>query len=135
MTNDSVSLGIGDVLIYFDYGLFDNLSNPLAPAGWDPLAFDPIPSLSLDGLYDALALFALPIGMGETLSGFSVEFDWLGIGDPGNQFFEVYDGIDFDNVLESGLTGTMPVTEPGAGLLMALGLLAALVGRTRRRST
>ena len=58
VTNDSVSLGIGDVLIYFDYGLFDNLSNPLAPAGWDPLAFDPIPSLSLDGLYDALALFA-----------------------------------------------------------------------------
>ncbi|MBN1765568.1 MAG: PEP-CTERM sorting domain-containing protein, partial [Sedimentisphaerales bacterium] len=56
------------------------------------------------------------IAPGETVSGFSVSFDWLGTGVPGAQFYEIIDPDDF-STLDSGYT----VPEPGTTILLCLG--------------
>ena len=99
-------------------GLYDNLSVTTPLADWDEIAINPDASIPDDGFYDAIALVA-GIAPGDTLSGFSVQFDWLGAGTPGNQFFDVVDSGTFD-VLESGETvlASAPVPEPATLWLM-----------------
>lgn len=125
--NDDLPV-VEEFTIFFDVGLYESLSSPAAPATWDPLVIQPDPGLPDDGFYDALALGA-PIGLGETLGGFSVVFDWLGAGTPGEQSFDIVDPFTFAT-LASGVTtpaSSSSVPTPGAFVLMlvALGLLRA----------
>jgi hypothetical protein len=60
------------------------------------------PVLQDAGGYDALAT-NLKIAIGENLTGFSVNFDWLGIGEPGSQYYEIIDPATFGTI-ESGYT-------------------------------
>ena len=104
--------------IWFDYGLFDNLSieTPDPPSGhWSELVAQPEPVLFDDGYYDGLVI-STGIGIGEMVSGFSVSFDWLGVGEPGRQFYEIIDPVTFET-LESGWT----IPEPATILLFGLG--------------
>jgi hypothetical protein len=77
------------------------------------------------------------IAPGATLSGFAIEFEWLGalgaaIG--ASQTFLIYDATTFD-LLESGTTRAakaFPVPEPGTLALIVLGLIVLVAtGRAR----
>jgi len=118
VTNISLTPAVEEFTIWFDYGSFDNLSveTPDPPAGnWDEIVIQPDSVLSDDGYYDALVL-GVGIGIGESVSGFSVSFDWLGAGEPGSQFYEIIDPDTFETI-DSGYT----IPEPGTLLLLVLG--------------
>jgi hypothetical protein len=71
-TNDGAPAAIEGVTVYFDQALYANLSDATAPAGWDPLVFQPDGGLGSDGAYDVLALDpANALTPGQSLAGFS----------------------------------------------------------------
>jgi hypothetical protein len=127
VTNISLTPSIEEFTIWFDYGSFENLSieTPDPPSGdWDELVVQPEPVFEDDGFYDALTL-GTGIGVGQTVSGFSVSFDWLGVGQPGSQFYEIIDPGTFET-LDSGYT----IPEPATLLLLGLG---GMILQTKRR--
>lgn len=121
ISNISLEEDIEEFTIWFDYGLYSSLSVstqlPLSN-DWDEIVWQPEPVIGDSGGYDALAL-GLGIGQGESISGFSVTFDWLGIGAPGSQYYEIIDPVTFGTI-ESGYTVPEPTT---CLLLLAGGLL------------
>jgi hypothetical protein len=125
ITNDTLTSSIEEFTIFFNYGQYDHLIVTMPLAGWDEITADPALILNFpdNGFYDALALSS-GIVPGSTASGFSVSFDWLGIGTPGSQQFAIVDPttlVDLD-------TGTTIITpEPSTVLLLSLGL-AVFVG-------
>lgn len=120
LENTSLFDGVEEFSIFFAPGLYQNLALPAAPTDWSPLVAQPDLSVPDDGFYDALALVA-GIPLGGSLGGFSVRFDYLGVGTPGPQPFQILDPMSFE-VLDSGTTTVVPVPP-------ALGLMAAsLVG-------
>ncbi|MEW8349262.1 MAG: putative Ig domain-containing protein [Candidatus Thiodiazotropha taylori] len=132
--DNQTTSAIEEFTIWFDLGLYDNLLLTGSPTlDWDGLAVQPDPLLPDDGFADWLTFGAM-INPGESLGGFTVEFDWLGSGTPGSQFFEIIDPIDY-SALSSGFTQvatTQPpasVPEPDTWLLMIFGL--ALLGVVR----
>lgn len=139
--------------IYFDIGpnpsapLHNNLQITGTPnADWDDPFFsfvaDPDPFLPDDGFADFSSV-GLAIDPGETLWGFSVAFDYFGLGTPGSQFFTINaeDPSTFAFVeLSSGFTQPL-VTDPPTGVpepaplaLLGFGLLALLRRRQLRLS-
>lgn len=130
--NSAGSFDIEEFTIYFDFDLFENLVVVASPADWDPFVIQTDPGIPDDGFFDALFL-AVPLAVGDMLGGFSVQFDFLGMGTPGSQFFEIVDPNTFD-VLAEGLTmaqDVVPVPEPTTAVLVATGLL--LIGCFSRR--
>jgi hypothetical protein len=136
--DNQTALPIEEFTIWFDLGLYDNLlisGNP--NLDWDGLEIQPDPFLPDDGFADWLT-FSAAINPGEMLGGFSVEFDWLGTGTPGSQFFEIIDPLNY-TALSSGFTQIAPTTpsasvpEPDTWVLMGIGLL--LLGSRRLRNT
>ncbi len=83
----------------------------------------------------AYDVFALGGGIpdGATVSGFSVEFLWLGQGTPGDQSFQIYDPQSFD-LLASGTTSSA-VPEPSAFFVVGIALVSAAWIRRRSRIT
>jgi len=139
LMNDG-SLGAGVPVKWYDItfnsSLYDEPSllivTPDPPASdWDEQIFST--GLLVEPVYDVFALSG-GIAVGGTVSGFSVQFTWLGAGIPGVQSFEVYDPNTFD-LLESGRTqpadGAVP--EPGTLALFLPAFLAAAAGAVRRR--
>ncbi len=92
-------------------------------AAWNELVAQPDPLLHDAGFYDALRKTA-GIPLGGAVSGFAVQFDWLGSGSPGGQPFDIIDPVTFQPVY-SGTT----LPEPGTAAV--LGLLAAASLRRR----
>jgi hypothetical protein len=126
VTNDTLLTDIEEFTVYFDYGLYSNLSVDNQKPNWDGLTVQPDLFLGLPtiGYFDTARLVA-GIAPGGTEGGFQVSFTWLGAGTPGTQFFEVVDPDNF-NVLDSGNTSINSVPEPGTlGLLLfgGIGLL------------
>ena len=117
IANIGLTQGIEEFTIYFDYGSYDNLSvsTPTTPADWDQIVWQVEPVFKDPGGYDALAT-NLNIAVGTSLSGFSVAFDWLGVGQPGSQYYEIIDPVTFGTI-ESGYT----VPEPATCLLLLSG--------------
>ncbi len=126
---------IEEFTIWFDLGVYENLQLTGSPSlDWDGFVAQPDIFLPDDGFADWFALGAL-INPGETLSGFSVSFDYLASGTPGTQFFELIDPLTFDSITDgfTQLKVNNPVPLPGTFALLSLGL--ALVGGLRRRIT
>ncbi len=125
--NDTLAVAIEEFSIYFSHSETENLMFALPDdfSGWSPLVIQPDPAPApLDvGWVDWLDYSGLGIATGDILSGFSVQFDWIGgASGPGSQFFEVFDPIDF-GLLDSGQTVTATVPEPATIPLFLFGLI------------
>jgi len=120
VTNHSLSAGIEEFTIWFDYGLYDNLTIDTAdpPAGdWDEIVWQPDPVVGSDGGYDGLVnVSSLAIKPGQTVNNFSVSFDWLGVDEPGSQYYEIADPNTFE-AIDSGYTtlATLKLLDPNGG--------------------
>lgn len=121
--------------VVFDYLLYTSLETPTSVGSdWDVLSIQPDLALPDDGLFDALALVDAPA----TLTGFTIEFVWLGDGVPGSQPFAIYDS-SFATI-ESGLTVAAPPAEPPAPVpepsalgQILLGFIALRYARSRAK--
>ncbi len=110
--------------IYFDPSLYKTsslsivLSEPTA-SEWEQSILGS--GIGLPAAFDALSITGgIPIG--ERLSGFVVDFTWIGAGMPSTQEFDVLDALTFD-VLASGSTVVSAVPLPAALPLFLIGLL------------
>lgn len=130
VNNNTLGFNIEEFTVYFDFGVYENLSLITAPATWDPLLVEPDNFFSNDGSYDALALNA-GIAPGYSLGIFSVRFDYLGAGTPGSQYFEIVNSSTFD-VLDSGRTSPVPI--PAAVWLFGSGLLGLIGVAIRKKA-
>ncbi|NLE59091.1 MAG: PEP-CTERM sorting domain-containing protein [Planctomycetes bacterium] len=122
VTNVSLAGSIRELTIWFDDALYRNLvlATPDPPAAnWSELVVQPAPSFHDDGFYDALAIGG-GIAVGDHVSGFAVEFEWLGTGLPGSQPYDVVDPVTFQTQYADF---TMP--EPATLALLAGGLAFA----------
>jgi hypothetical protein len=123
--------------ILFDTSLYQESSlqivtpNPLHTQ-WSEQLLASAPSVP--AAYDALSLTG-GIPPGSTVSGFSVQFIWLGSGTPGGQPFQVFDATTFA-VLQTGQTFS-PLTIPTASTLslslIGLGLSISTALQLRNR--
>lgn len=113
--------------VFFDPTLYAGLETaPPAPGtAWDPITLEPDPGLGAFGVYDAEALVDAP----PADVVFRVRFEWLGLGQPGEQPFEVRDPSLA--VFESGTT---MVPEPAALWLECSAIAALVCLRPPRRS-
>lgn len=120
-------LGAGDAVVY------DNLAVADTADGWFADVFQPDTSIPDGGIVESFLDTGLfPILPGETLSGWSVSFDYLLAGTPGDQFFEFYD-FNFD-VISEGFTqrAAATVPEPATTGLLVIGLLLFAMMRRRQ---
>ena len=132
--NDLGPASIPGLTVYFDETLFGSLSNAAAPAGWDPLLFQPDAGLPSAGAYDALALDStFEVQAGQTRSGFGVDVVYLGIGMPGPLAYDIYRLDGNGNVVPLGsgstVTPSAVVPEPMTAWLVALGLAGSALTR------
>jgi hypothetical protein len=124
----------------FDPYLYDETSLAITSTGtstWSEQLLSSISVLGVPAQYDALKTAGPALEIGESESGFSVAFTWLGAGTPGSQGFTVYDVNTFD-VLDAGATVTAVVTppnglpEPSSAGLVTLALVGLTAGLRRR---
>lgn len=138
VTNDASSAPLQLFDIAFDTALYDELSlRPVSGPGitgaWSEAILHSAPGVP--AFYDVFALDA-GIASGAMVSGFAIEFEWLGaLGDAlhARQPFLVYDATTFD-LLESGMTqvvGVVAVPEPGTHALLGLALILLVLCRRR----
>lgn len=130
VTNDTLGAPIEEFTIFFGFNEFENLANAGAPTDWDPLLIQPDTGIPDDGFADWLAL-GTPLGVGETLGGFSLSVGLIATTLPEMLAFTIIDPFTFD-ILDEGfatLAMTMPPSEiplPAAMwmFLAGLGVLA-----------
>ncbi len=134
IANDGTIPSIGGFTVYFDEGSFEALVLQASPAAWDSLLVQPDPNIPDAGFLDAMAIdVADELGAGQSIGGWTVQFNYLGNGLPGALSFDIVDR-DF-NTLFSGRTAVVsPVSEPSTVALLAAALLTA-GGLRRRRHT
>ncbi len=76
--------------------------------------------------YDALAL-SVGIPAGGTVSGFAVQFNWIGSGEPGAQPFQIFDPDTFQ-LLQTGQTfSAQPIPAASTLSLILLGIAIVLI--------
>jgi len=132
INNTTPSAGFDELTIFFDSTKYANLTNGIAPFGWDPLLIQPDTGIPADGYFDVIS----PTGIladGVTVSGFSVTIDYLVSGAPGAQPFDLIESRSFA-VLSSGRSvdpNASTVPEPGSLALVFLGVGCAYLARRR----
>lgn len=117
--NISLSEGIEEFTIWFDLGKYQNLTiqSSGVSSEWVESIWQPAPLLLDDGGYDARTMASM-IPIGQSVSGFAVSFDWLSIGTPGTQYYEIIN-MNTVQTIDSGMTVLIP--EPSCVGLMLLG--------------
>jgi hypothetical protein len=139
VTNTGDPAPVSEFTVFFAEGLFANLAVTGSPGTWDSIVIQPDSGIPADGFFDALVLDQVDaLDNGESQSGFSMTFDFLGSGAPGALPFDFLDA-NF-TVIASGRT-TLPgggggnVPEPATWVLSAVALVALRFGLvTRPRS-
>ncbi len=123
--------------ILFAKNLYDTLQDlPPAPnSDWDVLSLQPDPLLPDPGRYDALAL----VNAASLADMFTINFNWLGLGQPGSQPFEIYslDGNgNIAGILEIGHTIPLQASapEPGSLALLAFAWLGLAYHRRKQKA-
>lgn len=109
--------------VYFDHGLYADLTGPLPPVnpGWDMLLIQPDLGLPDDGFLDGLAT----VDQAALTEPFVVDFTWLGSGVPASQPFETYNTSGGFTVTGGGETSNVP--EPAGMALLAAGAAMGFV--------
>lgn len=121
------------ITFHFDPALYSALVNPVVPAGWDYLLFQPNDPPDATGEFDLFALDA-----GPPLLDISIDFTYLAAGTPGSQPFTIYSYTPDFTEIETGFTiesvnPVNPVPEPAAGLLFLVCLAALAPLRHRQQ--
>ncbi len=123
VSNVSLAVPVDEFTIWFRQDWYANLAlaTPDPPAAaWNEIVTQPDPLLHDAGFYDALRKTA-GIPLGGAVSGFAVQFDWLGSGTPGTQPFDITDAVTFQPIY-SGTTLPEPATAGMLGVIAALAL-------------
>jgi hypothetical protein len=129
ITNDDLASGFDEISIFFSNTQYQNLAVTASPFDWDSIVLQP--DAFLDGVFDSLALSA-PLALGDSVSGFSVSFDWLGAELPGAQIFDVLDSSSL-TVLQSGTSSVTAVPLPASLPLMSAALAGLAFIRQRKK--
>lgn len=141
LTNVSSATPSSWFSVDFDTALYDESSLAITSTGlgdWSEQLLASIPALGVPAQYDAYKTVGAGLGIGETETGFTVEFTWLGTGTPGSQAFTVYDPATLD-VLVTGVTTTdgvpppNPAPEPSSAALVLVALYGVAAARRRSR--
>lgn len=128
--NNSFGQPLSWFSIDFNGALYDEGSLLIASSNlsdWSEQVLASVPGLPAQ--YDAFKATGPGLIDGDSLTGFKVEFTWLGAGAPGAQAFTVWDPATFD-VLTTGVT--TPVPEPDSSWLLIAGLSLVALRRCWR---
>ena len=140
LTNVSLAAPLSWFSIDFEPALYDEHSLVITAVGlgdWSQQILGSV--LANPAQYDSYNGAGTGLNIGDALTGFTVDFTWLGAGAPGSQAFTVYDSANL-NVLDTGFTtpvGVPPPPPPGLPQPSSVALvLLALIGvaASRRRS-
>ena len=110
------------ITIYFDYGMYSDITVEEAAMEWDAITWEPDVILGYEdpGAFDVLAL----TDIASSEHSFRVRFQWLEpLSTPASQYYEIYNGNDF-SVIESGYTQRASVPEPSIICLLGMGLVS-----------
>jgi hypothetical protein len=146
VTNDG-SLGGGAAVMLFDilfdasrYQALSIVSSPnISPAQWSQTILSALPGVP--AAYDSFALQG-GIAAGTSVSGFAVQFTWLGPGLPGSQPFQISNPSTF-TLLQSGTTfqptsaqppSTVPTASTWSLILIGVGLALTAAKEARAKS-
>lgn len=138
ITNLSLTTPLDWFAIDFDTSLYDESSLSITSVGagsWSEQILASVPVFGVPAQYDAYTTPGGALGIGDSATGFSVQFDWLGTGTPGSQAFTIYDSSTF-GVLSVGVTTTTAVPEPSTIALAVIGLcgMGVVAWRRNRRT-
>jgi hypothetical protein len=139
VSNDSSATPVGWFSIDFDTALYQESSlliTSVGVGGWSQQILSSV--FANPAQYDAYKTASAPLAMGESATGFAVQFTWLGSGAPGAQAFTVYDPANL-NVIDTGFTTLLdgpvsPIPEPSTVVLMLMGLCGAAAVKRRRQA-
>jgi hypothetical protein len=127
------SLGAGVAIQLFDIAFASNLYSNLVIVTPNPLATqwsqDILGAVGSNPPYYDVESNNGGIAVGNTVSGFEVQFNYLGIGTPGSQAFQIYNPQNFA-LLQSGNT----TPEPSSFAMFGALLLVAAFGIRRKRA-
>jgi hypothetical protein len=124
--NNTAVTSIGEFTVYYTLGEYSNLKLESSPKNWSSIVAQPDASLPADGFFDAQALDG-GLTHGNTATGFSVEFTYLGKGTPPAQAFDIVDPNTFAT-LTSGETSGKSIAAPEIDLGSSAGCIALLFG-------
>jgi hypothetical protein len=124
----NVSIQLFDIFFnpaLYEAGSLDIVTPALLSSEWSQLALASVGTAPAD--YDVLALDG-GIPVGDTVSGFAVQFEWIGQGLPGAQPFEISDPNTFDVLQSSETTLPGPTPEPSTFWMLAILIPIFLAG-------
>lgn len=119
--------------ILFDTSLYQESSLQIVTPSslhsqWSEVLLAGVPP-AIPAAYDALALQG-GVAAGTTVTGFSVQFTWLGPGVPGAQPFQIYDPQTFQLTQSGQTSSSSSVSVPAAStlslILLGVGLVLAV---------
>jgi len=114
---------VKELTVEFDFDSFDNLIDVSGAGAGCNIQVWPAISQAGDGWAFDVVL-DMPLGIGGSFTGVSMQVDYLGGGDPLMQYYEVVDPVTFVTIAD-GYTVPEPMT------LLLLGLGGLVIGRKR----
>ena len=146
VTNLSLAVPVGWFSTDFDTALYDEASLLITSPGLSDWSEQILASvLGTPAQYDAYKTIGAALGIGDSETGFTVQFTWLGAATPGSQAFTVYDPSTL-GVLDTGrttvLAGPLPppppsnsVPEPSTAALTLLALYGVFAAKRHVHSS